>query len=155
MAFAGRILLSLIFIASAVGKLFNWSSSNHYLSQGLSEWHGRVAAFPELVSVLDRLMVLSPFLLVIAVVLEVFGGLMVLLNMQARLGTLLLILFLVPTTVLMHPFWMAGAADHDVQMIMFMKNLSILGGLLIYLAYLNGSGRSSGKKKSKSSKSED
>jgi putative oxidoreductase len=60
------------------------------------------------------------------------GGLSVLLGYRARVGAWLLVLFLVPVTLMMHNFW----AVHDpmmrqLQLAMFMKNLSMLGGALL------------------------
>lgn len=62
------------------------------------------------------------------------GGLSVVLGYQAKWGALLLIIFLIPTTFIMHPFWrIEEAMQAQMQMIMFMKNLSMLGGaILIY-----------------------
>ena len=60
------------------------------------------------------------------------GGLSVLLGYRAKLGAWLIVVFLVPVTLMMHNFW----AVHDpvmaqMQMVMFMKNISILGGALL------------------------
>lgn len=69
----------------------------------------------------------------------IVGGLSVLLGFHARIGALLLVLFLVPVTFMMHNFWavtdpqMAG-----MQMAHFMKNLALIGGA-VYI-YCMGSG---------------
>ncbi|TAH39534.1 MAG: DoxX family protein [Planctomycetota bacterium] len=63
------------------------------------------------------------------------GGLAVLLGIHARLGALMLALFLIPATYLFHDFWnVADPAEAHIQQIMFMKNLAMLGGALL-LAY--------------------
>ena len=65
-------------------------------------------------------------------VLALTGGLSILLGYRARIGAWLIALFLVAVTPTMHKFW--GVPDpmmHQMQMIMFMKNLSILGGALL------------------------
>ena len=59
------------------------------------------------------------------------GGLSILLGYRAKIGAWLIVLFLVPVTLTMHKFWTV----HDpvmaqMQMVMFMKNLAILGGAL-------------------------
>jgi putative oxidoreductase len=61
----------------------------------------------------------------------VVGGLSILLGYRARLGAWLIVLFLIAVTPL-HNFW----AVHDpmmaqIQMTMFMKNISMLGGALL------------------------
>jgi putative oxidoreductase len=67
--------------------------------------------------------------------LELVGALLVLVGFHARLGAWLLVLFLVPVTLAMHPFWnVTDPGMHEVQQIMFMKNVAILGGALL-IAY--------------------
>ncbi|MFQ5641881.1 MAG: DoxX family protein, partial [bacterium] len=73
------------------------------------------------------------FFLVMAIILEVAGGISVLLGFKAKWGALALIIFLIPTTLIFH-----NNLSDQIQMIMFMKNLAILGGL-IALA-INGPG---------------
>ncbi|HEV8610202.1 MAG TPA: DoxX family protein [Thermoanaerobaculia bacterium] len=60
------------------------------------------------------------------------GGLSVLLGWRAKLGAWLLVAFLVPVTLLMHPFWaVTDAALAAMQEAMFYKNVAILGGALL------------------------
>ncbi len=64
--------------------------------------------------------------------LALLGGLSILLGYRARIGAWLIVLFLVAVTPTMHKFW--GIPDpmmHQLQMIMFMKNLAMLGGALL------------------------
>jgi putative oxidoreductase len=60
------------------------------------------------------------------------GGLSVLVGYHAKIGAGLIALFLVCVTPMMHRFW--GVSDPmmaQMQMINFMKNVSMLGGALI------------------------
>lgn len=67
------------------------------------------------------------------------GGLSVLLGYKARIGACLLILFLVPVTLQMHRFWtISDPAAAQIQQIMFMKNLSMLGGALLITYFGSG-----------------
>jgi putative oxidoreductase len=60
------------------------------------------------------------------------GGLSVALGYKARIGAWLLVLFLVPVTFMMHAFWsVADPMMRQLQMAMFMKNISMLGGALL------------------------
>ncbi len=62
----------------------------------------------------------------------VAGGLSILLGYRAKLGAWLIVLFLVPVTLMMHQFWtVKDPMMAQMQMIMFMKNISILGGALL------------------------
>jgi putative oxidoreductase len=65
-------------------------------------------------------------------VLAIVGGLSILLGYRARLGGWLLVLFLVPVTLMMHKFWtVQDPMMAQIQMILFMKNVSMLGGALL------------------------
>jgi putative oxidoreductase len=60
------------------------------------------------------------------------GALSILLGYRARIGAWLLVLFLVPVTLAMHNFWaVQDPMMGQIQMAMFMKNVSILGGALL------------------------
>jgi len=61
------------------------------------------------------------------------GGLSILLGYRASLGAWLVVLFLVPVTFMMHKFWtVTDPMMAQIQMAMFMKNISILGGALLF-----------------------
>ena len=63
--------------------------------------------------------------------LALIGSLSVLLGYRTKLGAWLLVLFLVPVTLTMHQFWGAqNAMMSQLQMGMFIRNLSIVGGAL-------------------------
>lgn len=65
-------------------------------------------------------------------ILALLGGLSILLGYRAKLGAWLIVAFLVPVTFMLHKFW--GISDPmmaQMQMIMFMKNVSMLGGALL------------------------
>ena len=65
-------------------------------------------------------------------VLALAGGLSILLGYRARIGAWLIVLFLAVVTPLMHKFW--GVTDpmmYQIQFIMFMKNVSMIGGALL------------------------
>lgn len=65
-------------------------------------------------------------------IIALLGGLSIALGYRAKLGAWLIVLFLVPVTLMMHRFW--GLSDPQaaqLQLGMFMKNLTILGAALI------------------------
>ncbi len=65
-------------------------------------------------------------------VLAVAGALSIALGYRARLGAWLIVLFLVPVTLAMHNFWaVKDPMMAQMQMVMFMKNVSMLGGALL------------------------
>jgi putative oxidoreductase len=65
-------------------------------------------------------------------VLAIVGGLSILLGYRAKLGAWIIVLFLVPVTLMMHKFWLVqDPMMAQIQMILFMKNVSMLGGALL------------------------
>jgi putative oxidoreductase len=112
---AGRFLLSPIFLASGSMKIMNWTqTAEHMTSEG---------------------MVAVPFFLFMAIVVELAGGLSLLLGFKARWGALLLAAFLIPVTLIFHDFWRYSGGEAENQMQHFMKNLTIIGGLLTVAAH--------------------
>jgi len=110
----GRILLVLIFLKSGIGKIDNFEGTAQYMAS-----YG---------------MPYANFFLVGAIFFELVGSITVILGYFARFGALLLLIFLIPTTLIFHNIF----ADPKM-MIHFMKNVSMFGGLLILLA--SGAGR--------------
>lgn len=101
-----RILLCLIFLKSGIGKIMDPAGTMQYMSA-----YG---------------MPLVGLFLVGAIVLEILGSVSVLLGFKARWGAIALIIFLVPTTLIFHTKF-----SEPLQMVMFLKNLTTLGGLLM------------------------
>jgi putative oxidoreductase len=64
----------------------------------------------------------------------ILGGLGVAFNMNLQIACILLLIFLIPTTFIMHAFW----NDHDATMKMmntvnFSKNIALIGAVLMLL----------------------
>jgi len=77
-------------------------------------------------------MPMAEALLVGAIAVELVGGLMLVAGFQARWAALAIAAFLVPTSLIFHnPIGPEGAA----QMTQFLKNLSIMGGMLVVAAF--------------------
>jgi putative oxidoreductase len=60
------------------------------------------------------------------------GGLSILLGYRAKIGACLIVLFLVGVTPMLHRFWaVTDPMMQQIQMVMFFKNASMLGGALL------------------------
>lgn len=115
----GRVGLSAIFLLAGTHKLMNFELYHKLLN--------------------DKGFQYIPVLIVVAAIIEILGSISLLLGWKTRWGALLLVLFLIPTTVIFHNFWdYAEPALRDLQMNMFFKNLAILGGLLYVLSFSAG-----------------
>jgi len=110
----GRILLALIFVVSGYGKIGGFDKTAQYMaSKGLP---------------------FSEVLLVGTIAIELLGGLMVAVGWKARWAALAIFLFLIPVTLVFHPYWAVEAAQKMNQMNHFMKNVAIMGGMLYIVA---------------------
>ena len=109
-----RIFISAIFIWSGVNKIINPVATQENMSA-----HG---------------MPLTLVFLVAAIALEILGGLSVLLGIKTRWGAAMLIIFLIPATLIFHT-----DLGTEIEQAMFLKNLAMLGGLLMLIRYGGGS----------------
>ena len=108
--FLSRILLSGIFVFGAFGTIRSFS-------EGVGDL--RAKHFP-----------MAAWVLGAAVTLEIAGALSLISGFRPRLGASALVAFLVPVTLAYHNFWAYEGASQGGQVIHFLKNLAILGGLL-------------------------
>lgn len=115
---AGRGLVSAIFLMSALGKLGNFTGTAAMMA---------TKGFPA-----------ASAFLAAAIAVEIGGGLSVLTGYKARWGAAALFAFLIPTTLIFHNFWAYTGADLEAQMIHFLKNVSIMGGLLTTVSFGSG-----------------
>ena len=136
--FLGRALLSIIFILSAAHQIFFWQETLQFFTQAMTNWLALSVGSEFLQHFLEWGLANVTLLLGVAVIFELVGGLMVFLGLWPRLGALLLFLFMIPTTLVFHDFWQLQGPDRMLQMTMFIKNVSIAGGLLIVMAYGRG-----------------
>lgn len=126
-----RFFLSLVFLAAAINKILHWHEMERTLMSLLCEWQSNAGFSENLQDCLATLVPWTPLLLVAATLCELFGGLSLLLGMKERWGAFLLFLFLIPTTILFHPFWFVDGMARELQITHFLKNLAIMGGLLM------------------------
>lgn len=119
MALLGRILMSIIFIISACAKMVEWNTTVHMM---------HMVGIPA-----------PRFFLAIAIIIELAGGLGVLFGVFTRWCALVMLLYLIPVTLVMHSFWSVGPLQMSIQLVNFLKNLAIMGGLALLAGY--GPGR--------------
>jgi putative oxidoreductase len=136
--FLGRLCLSVIFIIAGVRMLLDWQGSEQYFIAILCDWLGMTIGDEKWQKIIEMAIDHSFLLLSGAVFCTLGGGLLSLLGLSVRLGAFLLLIFLIPTTVLFHHFWTMQGMDRETQMTLFIKNVSIIGGLLLLLAYGRG-----------------
>src|SRR5271169_2908682 len=106
----GRFFFALIFLLAGANH-FNKQTIGYAASQGVP---------------------LASIAVPLSGVLAIVGGLSIVLGYRAKLGAWLIVLFLIPVTLMMHKFWtVSDPMMAQIQMVMFMKNVSMLGGALL------------------------
>ena len=70
----------------------------------------------------------------VAAIILILGGLSILANYRIKIGVLLIWIFLVPVTLIIHNFWaFDDPAARGNEMAHFLKNILILAGVLVFL----------------------
>jgi putative oxidoreductase len=124
-ALIGRILFAALFLGSAFGHLTQADAMAGYAgARGVPQ---------------PKLAVLGSGVLLLV------GGLLVLLGIWMDLGALVLVVFLVPTAILMHPFWKeTDPMTRQNEMASFQKDIALAGAALLVLALYAGHGEDLG-----------
>jgi putative oxidoreductase len=99
----------------------------------LCEWQSNIGFSDNLTDCFATMIPWTPILLLVATLFELLGGLSMLLGYKDKWGATLLVLFLIPTTIIMHQFWFVEGGAREVQLTHFLKNLAIMGGLILFI----------------------
>jgi putative oxidoreductase len=115
---AGRILIALVFVLAGIEKITGFGGTVGYIaSKGLP--------LPQVAAVG-------------AIIVELGGGAMLVLGWNARWAAAAMFVFTALAAVIFHNFWAVPADQAANQMIHFMKNISMMGGLLYVMIYGSG-----------------
>lgn len=115
LALVGRLLLALLFLPTGLSKIGGFAGTVGYIgSVGLP--------LPTLGAIL-------------AIVVEVGGGLALLAGFGTRIAALALALFTLVATVVFHAYWAVPPEQAMMQQLMFFKNIAVVGGLLVLAAH--------------------
>lgn len=114
-ALLGRIALSAIFLVNGAIKLLDAEGT-------LAHMQTAGVPYPET-------------LRLVAGVAELAGGLAILLGLLTRIGAAGLVLYLIPTTIFFHAAWMMDGDASGMELLNLLKNLAIMGGLALLVAF--------------------
>jgi putative oxidoreductase len=117
----GRLMIATIFLMSAVGN--------------------KIPKFNDVAAYMAAEGVPLPNLMLVgAIVFLIAGSVSVILGFKVRIGAALLLIFLILATYFFHDFWTLEGQEQQMQMqmIQFMKNLSLMGTMVFLMA--NGAG---------------
>ncbi|MGM7636588.1 DoxX family protein [Bacillus sp. Hm123] len=107
----GRILIGIVFAYIGLYKILNWGATADWMAmKGL------------------------PFitiLLIGAIIIELGGGVMLIIGKKTKLISILIAIFLIPTNIIFHNFWAMPPEQAASEFLSFLQNLAIIGGLLV------------------------
>jgi putative oxidoreductase len=114
LAFAGRLLLAALFLPAGLAKMTGFAGTVGYIaSVGLPA--ATLAA-------------------VAAILVEVLGGVALILGLGTRLAALALALFTLVASFIFHAYWAVPADQAYVTELLFFKNIAVAGGLMVLAA---------------------
>ena len=114
-ALVGRILLGVFFVMSGFEKITGFQGTVGYISS---------AGLP-----------LASVVAVLTILVELGGGLMLILGFHARWAAFALAAFSLAAAVLFHGYWAVPEAQRFGQYLNFWKNVTIAGGMLMLAAF--------------------
>jgi putative oxidoreductase len=114
-AIVTRVLIVAIFLASGFGIVDPAFATHEMIARGVSA---------------D----LAPLLVLGGRALQIVAGLGLAFGQYRRICAAALILFLIPATLIAHSFWLAPTQMFQIQLVNFLKNLSMIGGLLLIVS---------------------
>ena len=118
-ALLGRILIAWMYVDAGFSKIGSFA---------------RTAT-----SIAGKGLPMADVLTALAIIVELGGGLAIVLGWKTRWAALLVLGFTIIATVLFHNYWAVAAEQMRTQQLMFWKNVAVMGGLLMLFAF--GPGR--------------
>jgi putative oxidoreductase len=115
LSLAGRLLLAALFLPAGIGKITGFAGTVGYIgSVGLP---------------------LPTVAAVVAILVEVGGGLALIAGFGTRVAALVLALFTLVASFFFHNYWGVPADQAFVQQLLFFKNVGVVGGLFVLVAH--------------------
>jgi putative oxidoreductase len=115
LSLVGRLLLASLFLPAGIGKLTGFAGTVGYIAS---------AGLP-----------LPALGAVIALVVEILGGLALIAGFGTRIAALVLALFTLVASFFFHAYWAVPVDQQFVVKLLFMKNIAVVGGLLTLAAW--------------------
>lgn len=111
----GRIIFSLVFIVAGLQKLLLFTATVTYMND-----MGFIFATPFTIA---------------AIVIELGGGILILLGWYTRLACVFIFLFVLAVSFLVHHFWTLSGQAMEINLQSFLKNVAIMGGALYIFVF--------------------
>jgi putative oxidoreductase len=113
--FIGRLMLSLFFLMSGISKITRNKKMVEYAA--------------------SKKLPMPSIAIILAAFVELGGGFAILTGFHSNIAALILFVYLLPTSIIFHNFWTLAEPEKQNQIVHFMKNVCIMGGLLILASF--------------------
>lgn len=133
--FLGRACMSLIFITTAFQKLLDWQGLEQQFITTLHNLSGISGQKEWVKQGLEMILSKPSLAFFIQTIIEFLGGICIFLGFFVRFAAFILALMVLGTMLVFYPFWLTPGVERVSQMILFLQNLSMLGGLLLLMVY--------------------
>lgn len=129
----GRICISALFLFFGIASIYYWeivftdldtALVGHTMAKHKVEFIG---------SIWDTLSENVWYVLVSGIALQLIGGICILFGVYKRIGAALLIFYFSVHTCIFFPFWIHEGEQASYMLVMFLKNVAIIGGLFLLL----------------------
>lgn len=115
LAFVGRLLLAALFLPAGIDKLTGFAGTVGYISS---------VGMP-----------LPTVAAALALAVEILGGLALVFGFGTRIAALVLAFFTLVASFYFHAYWAVPADQQMVMQLLFLKNVAVVGGLLVLAAF--------------------
>ena len=115
LSFLGRLLMASLFLPAGIAKLTGFAATVGYIAS---------VGMP-----------MPAVSAVIALIVEVAGGIALVIGFGTRTAALVLAVFTLVASFFFHAYWAAPAEQHMIVSLLFYKNIAVVGGLLFLVAF--------------------
>ena len=122
-----RVCLLLLFFVSAIHTLFNWDEKAAQVTSILCHWFAYLQSWQALSKITEYFIDQVPIFLGLSIFFQIIGSLSLLFMVQPRGGAICILIFLIPMTLVCHPFWFGIGDSFYQQLNIFLKNLALIG----------------------------
>jgi uncharacterized membrane protein YphA (DoxX/SURF4 family) len=139
--YLGRVFLSIIFLFSALVEVWDFGTTEQYYNTIFTRWLHLYQGNETMSLWLADLLSWLPTIVIVSIALRFLGSFLMVLGYRVRIGAFFLLLFAIAESLIIYDFWHLMGPEQTTTMMMFFKNISIIGGLLVVIAVGKGSGK--------------
>lgn len=127
----GRIFLSIIFILFGGFSVMNWDVSYTDLDAAIVNLQMYSGNFQWIGTFLDQIVNYISLILALGIGFQIIGGLLLFFGIKQRLAGTFLAIYIISSTFIFYPFWFYEGEQFTANLILFLKNLAMLGGIFL------------------------